>query len=351
MLDDFTRRLEQIGLPACLASYQSGQAVPRSLLRDRAAINGDLGTALDFFCLEQAVDLDTAYKLFGPDIIDLLRGKSLARTEGAFIRLDRLRLVSHFGSLILVGPSGVHHHGYYGADSVGLGAHLLRARGDCLDLFASTGAQSVLMARSARHVVAVEIDAGLAGIFALNMSLNAVEQVTRGIWADALSTDLGGPYDTVSVNAPLLPTFGVNGLQPGADGGFDGHQLLAAILPRLPLREGAAIRATATVLGNEQSPDISWLDRIGRESGLSLRVVPTGMAAVTRDSRFGREYLTILAAAAQRSPQSLYPELAQKWAEMSVDRLFFCIVAGRRSAARAGAELLARTTKGTGWWI
>jgi methylase of polypeptide subunit release factors len=347
--DDFAQRLERIGVTAQLASYPGGQTSLREIVRDRAALDHDLGTAVDFLCLGQSIQLETARQLFGAGIIDLLCRKEMAHIQDGVVGLSELRLVGHFGSLVFVGAPGAHRNGYYGPDSIGLGAHLLRAQGDCLDLFASTGAQSVLMARSAQRVVAVEIDAKLADLFALNTSLNAVQHVTRTIWADALDADLGGPYDTVSVNAPLLPSFGLSGLARGADGGFDGHQLLASALRRLPLRRGAAVHATATLLGDEQGPDIAWLAEIGRETGMSLRIVLTGMAVVARNSPFGRDYAATLAQAAGRSPQDVYQELLDRWARMSVDRFFFCIISGHKSAVDTGAKILARTTKGTGW--
>ena len=347
--DAFLRRLERIGLLAQLASYSGGQATVRSLRRDRASLEPDLGVVVDFLCLEHAVDLDTACELIGPDSIELLCRREMAEAADGIVRLNGLRLVDHYGTLVFVGAPGAHRNGYYGVDSVGLGAHLLSARGDCLDLFASTGAQSVLMARSASRVTAVEIDAQLAGVFALNMSLNAVADRTGAIWADALEADLGGPYDTVSVNAPLLPSFGFSGLAPGADGGFDGHQLLASALRRLPLHPDAAIRATATLLGDDQGPDIAWLAEIGRENGIAFRVVPTGMAVVGGDGPLGRAFAATLAQAAGRALPEVHAQVLDRCAQLSVDRLFFGIISGRKSAADAGATILARTTKGTGW--
>jgi hypothetical protein len=53
VLDELVQRPEWIGLPAQLASYQGGQAALRGLLRGRAALDGALGAAVDFLCLER----------------------------------------------------------------------------------------------------------------------------------------------------------------------------------------------------------------------------------------------------------------------------------------------------------
>lgn len=341
-------RLEDCGLCALLAGVRDSGLRQQSFLADRGSVDPGLGVALDLLCLGRTVERDAAASILGADAVALLLARGLAVAEDDRLRLDALRLVDHHGALVPVGLPGAHRNGYYGLDSVGLGRLLLDTQGRCLDLFASTGAQSLLMARTAEEVWSVEVDDGLAGPAAFGHELNGRADRIRPVWGDVLEVDLGGPYDVVSVNAPLLPTFGVTGLPRGADGGGDGHRLLAAALERVPLAPAGRLYATATCPGDDTGPDLRWLADLAGRRGLALSVLPTFVGRL--DGAFGRELVRTLADSAAEPVPDLEARLRSRWARDGVDRVWFCLLSGRASV-RAEVRMPTRQQNGRGWWI
>src|SRR5690606_1269897 len=140
---------------ATLATAVSAGSGTGAVAAIRARADGDLAVLLDLFCLQQAVPAARVARILGASAVDLLAERGLLSRADDRVTLDGVRLVNHFGALVLVGAPGAFRNGYYGNDSVGLGRLLLGARGRALDLFASTGAQAMLLARSGDPVTTV----------------------------------------------------------------------------------------------------------------------------------------------------------------------------------------------------
>jgi hypothetical protein len=346
------RRLDRLGLPAVLAAHRDSGQRPAGLRDARPALPGPLGTAVDLLCLHEDVAVGEAVAAVGADGVEVLVAGGLAVEAAGRLRMDEVRLVEHYGAMVFVGLPGAHRHGYYGADSVGLGRLLLGARGRCLDLFASTGAQSLVLARGGGEVVAIEIDEGLAPVLELNVDLNGAGRHVRAVWGDALEVPLDGEFDTVSINAPLVPTFDFRGLDRGADGGPTGRVLLEGALRRVRLRDGGRLVATATMLGPAGGPRVDWLHEVAVDRGLQFVVVPTGVGRLTGGGHFGRELAATLAGAAGQGVDEVLADLTVRWARDGVDAAWFCLVVGSPGTGDHPPVVVAGNGgHGRGWWV
>jgi hypothetical protein len=341
--------LERIGLVQLLGQYQRSGIRTADLAAGRDGLPGELALAVDLMCLDRPVRQDQAEVALGRDGADLLLHRGVAVADGAEFRLDQVRLVEHYGRLVFVGLHGAHRNGYYGMDSVGLGRMLLGARGRCIDLFASTGAQSVLMARTAAEVSAVELDAGLAGLFELNTELSGCAERVTPHWADVREVELDGPYDTAAVNAPLVPSFGLPGLAAGADGGPGGRTLLTRALERVELASGGRLSATSTIVGDQSGPQTGWLRDLAARRGWSVNVHVTGVGMLSPLGAFGRELVATLAGASGQPAEEVLGQLSRQWADEAIDRVHFCLLHAAPSG-RPEVRVIAGQ-RGRGWWL
>ncbi|QSB04341.1 hypothetical protein [Natronoglycomyces albus] len=347
----FAAACEELGLSALLSAQQLS-ASSQGLLKMRDSLSPQLGLAVDMLCLGRTVSLDAAQDTFGPNLVDWMGSTGLATVTDSSIQLPNRRLVGHLGRLVFVGPAGSNAHGYYGPDSVGLGKLLLNARGRCLDLFASTGAQSVLMARSGDEVDAVEINRELKGVFELNTAINGCDDRVTALWGDALRVELTGPYDTVSLNAPLFPSFGIEGVDQAADGGATGNSILRQALKRCELTDHGRIFSTMTTVGSPGRPELDWLAQLCRQLNLAFQVIPTGIGRLDGQSRFSAELVDTLAESSSTSADTLTQRLRAHWDTHGIDRLFFCLlVGGRATGSKATVTVLSNFEGGRGWWI
>lgn len=342
------RRLDELGLGALLAALGRSGVRHDDLAGLRPHLAEPLAAAVDLLCLGEEVPAARAEAALGGGVAALVDA-GVAVADGGSLRLDDMRLVDHFGALVLVALPGEHRHGYYGADSVGLGRLLLgRGGGACLDLFASTGAQSVLLARGGGAVTAVEIDDELAAPLRVNLEFNGCAGRVAPVWGDVREAPLGGPYDVVALNAPLVPSFGVPGLPRGADGGVAGRSLLEAALERVELRRGGELAATATIVGSGDGPQLDWLRDLSSRRGIGFRVLATGVGNLATGA-FGRELAATLAAGAGEEPEDVLAQLRERWAAEGIDRVYFCLLTG--SAGAPGVDVVSARPGGRGWWL
>ncbi|MEU6238606.1 hypothetical protein [Kitasatospora sp. NPDC047058] len=351
-VEEFRLRLQRCGLPMFLAAHGASGTRDADLAAASPELGGRLATALDLLVLSRWVPAADAAAVVPPELVEHLVAEGLAETDRDGLRLPALRLVEHHGQLVFVHAvswAEVPCFGYYGPDSAGLGRLLLGARGRCLDLFASTGAQALVMAGTAREVVLVEADTGMAPVTELNLLLADRFDTAELIWGDALKVDLGEPFDTVSVNAPMMPSFGLD-LPWRADGGPDGCRILEAGLRRVPLAPHGQVFADAWLIGSvAHGPSVAWLERLARERSWSVTVVPTGSTRLEPghlDAWAMAE--TFVGYGAGGSPQSVHDELTALWRGTGVDRSFACLVHARPSD-EPGVTVLPGAADGPGW--
>lgn len=341
--------LRSVGLHTLLATAMTGGSGTSALIAIRAQVPPKLAVLLDLLTLQREVPVDAVVPHLGASGLALLEQRALVQRTGELVRLDGVRMINHFGALVFVGAPGAFRNGYYGNDSIGLGRILLGAKGRALDLFASTGAQAMLLASAGSDVTTVEIDASLQELLAFNAELNQCAERIQALWGDARQVPLTGPYDLVCANAPLVPSFGETGLAPGADGGSDGHTLLAQALRRVPLSPDGRLYFTATVLGGPAGPELGWLCDLAREHSLTVSVVATASRQLS--GKVGDSLIATLADSSGQDIAMLGPKLREQWAREGITSIHFCLSVATRTAGAAEVTVTHGIDKGRGWWI
>lgn len=144
---------------------------------------------------------------------------------------------------------------YFGDDSLAL-INRLRpiANGDCLDLCAGPGIQSLYCARFARSVTAVEINPVAAWLAELNACMNGLSDKISVLRGDLFAPVTGRQFDTIVSNPPLLP-FPEHVEYPFVGhGGVDGMRITWRILDGLP--DALTDRGKAQIIGATLSDGI-----------------------------------------------------------------------------------------------
>ncbi|WP_438488255.1 hypothetical protein [Streptomyces sp. S186] len=323
---EFVGKVERIGLASLLRAYGTSGLRKDAIARDRPRLAPEMGEAVDLLCLSRPVPARKAASMLTDPILDHLLGIGAATVSGGDVELSHIRLVEHFGQLVFVGAVNDSGFGWYGRDSIGIGRQLIGARGRCLDVCSSTGCQTTVMAASATSVTAVEIDEKVAPLFELNMCINRCRAKVDALWCDAREAEFDATFDTIAINAPMMPTFGILDLPWTGHGGPDGTVLLNAVMQRVPLAAHGRLVANAMILGNEHGLEADWLRKLAEEHGWAVTVIPTDHEPLTADSSFVRSALAAYSTVKPEDMDSVMQELSTSWTANSTDRLYFALV-------------------------
>ncbi len=161
---------------------------------------------------------------------------------------------------------------YIGYDSLRLAENIVFDRGStALDLCSGTGIQGLLAARSARHVVSVELNEKVAPVNRFNILLNRMEDVMELRVGD-LYTVLkdGETFDYIYANPPFIPMLDEVEYPICGTGGEDGLRVLNGIVNGLPkyLNPGGRCIIFCECLGDEKTVFFDrQLEALGRDEG------------------------------------------------------------------------------------
>jgi len=188
--------------------------------------------------------------------------------------MNGLRLVNHFGSLVFVGSGRSVLDYYYGNDSLSLGRYLSPLRGRVLDLCSGVGAQSMLSAQTADHVVSVERQEKVADLYWINAVMNDVENRTELRIGDFVEPVKGETFDYICCNPPLLPVPHTLSYPLVGDGGPDGLDFACRLLESLPqlLHKNGRCYIVGTLLGQADGPSMTRLKGIARSANLDILI-------------------------------------------------------------------------------
>lgn len=344
----FSNRLDEIGLKGLLRLYAPSGVRADALAHDRPQLSINLGYAVDLLCLSRPVPHDIAASILSTPMLSHLSNLGIASVVDGFVTLAEARIVDHLGQLVFVGREGNSEFGYYGPPSVSLGRLLVGARGRCLDLFASTGCQALIMSTTAAEVTAVERDRNLDRLFNINLLLNGAYEKVNIKWTNTRDESFDEEFDTVSIHPPMMPTFGVLDLPWTANGGVDGADLLQNSMQRINLAPSGQIVATAMVAGNESLLDLGWLRDLTESHGWQTLIIPTGYARLTSESTFIRRSVEHLCGMKGQELTSMMRTLAYTWADKRYSRLYYCLIDARRSQ-RYSFTIASTSLMGPGW--
>ncbi|MGV4928405.1 hypothetical protein K2224_36960 (plasmid) [Streptomyces sp. BHT-5-2] len=347
---EFVDKVERVGLASLLRAYGTSGLRKDAIVRDRPRLVPEMGDAVDLLCLSRPVPAHKAVSILTDPILDHLLGIGAATASGGDVELSHIRLVEHFGRLVFVGAVNNNGFGWYGRDSIGIGRQLIGARGRCLDVCSSTGCQTTVMAASATSVTAVEIDEQVAPLFELNMCINRSRAKVDALWCDVREAEFDTSFDTIAINAPMMPTFGILDLPWTGHGGPDGTMLLNAVMQRVPLAEHGRLVANAMILGNEHDLEADWLRQLAEERGWAVTVIPTDHEPLTADSSFVRSALAAYSAVKPDDMDSVMQELSTSWTANATDRLYFALVCATAGSGPA-FSIASTALKGDRWCL
>lgn len=166
-----------------------------------------LKSLVQLFLLQKAVPRDSIEPVITPEVVSELKAAGILSNGAADLRSEAFTLLS-FRSNVYFAQVHDDPYAYFGDDSVALGMYQTPVPdGDILDLCSGPGIQSLIAARSARHVTGVEINPKAWNIARINQKMNPV-----GDKVDFVNMNLKDfarvntrKYDRILFNPPLVP--------------------------------------------------------------------------------------------------------------------------------------------------
>jgi release factor glutamine methyltransferase len=265
-----------------LAVYGSDRVRTSALGFDLGVLPDDLRTAVRLFSLGEDVGVHSAEALLSRDIVSAMAAVEILETRNGCVSLRGLRLVRHFGALILCELPAVSSRLYYGNDSLALGRLLLRACGRVLDFCAGVGTQAILCALTADSVIAVDREPFVAHVFAVNTFLNGVDDRVELRIGAAPTLLKGERFDLICCNPPLLPLPEDLPYPPTGHGGPDGLGVTRELLHALPqlLEPNGCCHTIGTLLGDDTGPALEPLADVAQGAELELLIILPGRCSL-----------------------------------------------------------------------
>lgn len=315
-----------------------------------------LAGLLRLFILGEWIPSSLLRSMLPRDLVEKLRSCNILMQHNQVWSMNGLRFVDHFGTIVLCGVDSLRTRFYYGADSVALGQLALRAQGLVLDLCAGIGTQSVLAARRAERIVAVETDLASMTLFDLNVAINHLGDRVTLCHGDLFEPVDRMVFDTILMNPPLVPVLDELPFPSLAAGGSDGlrfqRRFLAGIARHLT-RQGVAY-SIGGCLGDDEGPWLDSLHTIAKSNNLAVSIFTTGRA----DLSVHGDYLTALSETASlfanTAPQDVVRSHVQLYNTIGATYVYwFYLVARHCTTGNADTWQICRADirGGTDWYL
>lgn len=354
------RRLDVSSLAQLLALYGASDVREAALRADLVAMPRTTADQLRLLVLGESLTIANAARALGRDVIEaLLDDEVLIRPEPRRVATPSLRLVEHWGSLLLCDQQSASATRYFGTDSTALGRVVLSRSGPWLDVCAGVGAQSMLALARSGAVVSVDINPDVGRLLEFNGALN-------GFPADRISfvcgraeeVDLSAviPTDgfhTVTCNPPWMPLPESLSFALVGHGGPDGLSVTRPVLERLPtlLHEDGAAVFVGLLMGNESGPFLEVFDEIAHRVLLDVQVFATCRVSASSGPFFDQ----LVATASKfsgRDEAAIREEVTGHFATVGSKCLFsaYIIVHHIRGAPRVQSTALWKRAR-MGWFV
>lgn len=354
------RRLDVSALASLLALYGASDVRGEALRADLALMPRPTADQLRLLVLGESLAEEEAAQALGGDLIDALLDEGvLVRPQSRRVATPSLRLVEHWGSLLLCDQQSASATRYFGTDSTALGRVVLGRSGPWLDVCSGVGAQSMLALTRSGAVVAVDVNADVGPLLEFNGRLNGfpADRITF-VCGPAEEVDLSAvrPADgfrTVTCNPPWMPLPDSLRFALVGHGGPDGLAVTRPLLERLPslLHEDGSAVLVGLLMGDESGPFLDLFDEIARRVRLDVDVVATCRVPASSGGFFGQLVATA-ASFSGREEAAIGEELTDHFAGMGSTCLFSAYVIARhaRRAPRVETTALWKRAQ-SGWFV
>jgi hypothetical protein len=308
--------LIRAGLVEFLATFDPVEFVPARWIKARQCVNDPLRLLVDFFLLNQSVEMEGLDAKLG-DSWRVLTDLGLAATlSDRYVRMNGYILVAPFGIVLFVEPPKARPKLYYSGDSFALLSRISTRKSErALDLCAGSGVQGLRLALGASDVDAVELDPDVCRILQINVAFNDLldrVNVVNGSLFDQL--DRSKSYDVVVSNPPFVPSLEGGPLPAYAEGGIDGLIVTRAILNELPhfLSPKGRAQLIGMLLTDDQMPlAFDELRTIAKENHLDLRLTLLARSEVSETSNYFKVIVSMAQEMTGRSAAALSTELRE----------------------------------------
>jgi release factor glutamine methyltransferase len=354
------RRLDVTSLAELLAVYGASDVRGEALRADLAHMPHETADQVRLLVLGESLTIADAARALGRDVIDaLLDEKVLIRPEPDRVATPSLRLVEHWGSLLLCDQQSASAARYFGTDSTALGRVVLSRSGAWLDVCAGVGAQSMLALARSGAVVAVDINPDVGRLLEFNGRLNGLttDRISfvcgRAEDVDLSSVSPADGFRTVTCNPPWMPLPESLGFSLVGHGGPDGLSVTRPVLERLPIllhEDGAAV-FVGLLMGTESGPFLELFDEIAQRVLLDIRVVATCRVSAS-SGQFFDQLVATAASFSGREQAAIKEEVTDHFAAMGSKCLFSGYIIARHPQAAPRVESAALWKRAqSGWFV
>lgn len=218
-----------------------------------------------FFSLGLPITKNEFSLYFDCDTVEQFKLMGLCNYDETDIWLNNLLLVTYANCYVFVG--NVYYYPtcqskeqipYIGPDSYWLSRMLNNyVHGTVLELCSGSGLQAIISAKTAKKVVAVDIDPQAISICRINVCLNCVDHIVDIRHGDLFDViDINEKYNYIIANPPFIPIPENIPFPLAGDGGFLGDKITRSILEKCNsylLEDGELLMIGQTV-GNSMQP-------------------------------------------------------------------------------------------------
>lgn len=354
------RRLDVTSMAELLAVYGASDVRADALRADLPSMPRTTADQLRLLVLGESLNDADAVRALGRDVIDgLLDDEVLIRPDSNSVATPSLRLVEHWGSLLLCDQQSASATRYFGTDSTALGRVVLSRSGTWLDVCSGVGAQSMIALARSGAVVAVDINPDVDRLLEFNARLNGfpADRISffcgRAEEVDLSTVQPAGGFRTVTCNPPWMPLPESVRFALVGHGGPDGLAVTRPVLERLPalLHEDGAAVLVGLLMGNESGPFLEPFDEIAQRVLLDIQVVAT-CAVPSTSGLFFDQLVATASNFGGREEAAIREEVTDHYAAMGSKCLFSAYIIARhaRGAPRVQSTALWKRAR-VGWFV
>jgi hypothetical protein len=354
------RRLEASSLAQVLAVYGASDVREDALRADLAAMPPTTAAQVRLLVLGEPLTEADAAGALGAEVVEaLLEEGVLVRPAPGLVATPSLRLVEHWGSLLLCDRQSASATRYFGTDSTALGRVVLARSGAWLDVCAGVGAQSLIALARSGAVVAVDVNPDVARLLGFNGRLNGfpADRISF-VCGPAEEVDLSdvtpaGGFHTVTCNPPWMPLPESLRFALVGHGGPDGLAVTRPVMERLPslLHEDGTAVFVGLLLGDESGPSLEVFDEIAQRARLDVQVLATCVVPASSGPFFDQLAATA-ATFGGREEASVRQDLTDHFAATGSDCLFSAYVVARHASGAPGVQSAALWKRArVGWFV
>jgi hypothetical protein len=327
------RVLDRHDLPLIMAAYPADLPNPGRIRAHLPALDAAQALLCRLFIIGEPVRHRTVSDCLSADVTDELLRCRILRGDGDLVSLGRLRLVCHFGALILCEYGDPMAAAYYGSDSIALRRLCHGLVGRILDFGAGVGAQGISLAGPSSSALCIEKNADLRGFFEFNAALNEVCGRVSFMVGDTANLDtLDERFDAI-LCPPMMPVPAALKFPLTGNGGESGQEILLAVLARAGslFAERGQCRFLATILGGDDGPDLAAFERLPTGSRLDISLVATCRASMASQGPMFKAMISRALDCGMTAPDAL-SICSAFYGREKTSHLYFCLGNARRRA-------------------